>query len=87
MTGQESDHFGYRATILRGVWERIQSFGVPRFYSHAWAAVCLFLGLIMLTYWGFAYVPIPLFLWLVGHFTLVLLTQWNHAGMIWFWRK
>ena len=75
--GQESQNFGYQSTILRGVWERIKSFGAPRFWSHAWAAACLFLGLLMLTYWGFRWVPAPLLLWLLGHGGLVLLTQWN----------
>ena len=27
---------GYTAPILRGVWERITSFGALRFWSHAW---------------------------------------------------
>ena len=33
--GQESQHVGYQAPILRGVWERITSFGALRFWSHA----------------------------------------------------
>ena len=75
--GQESQHFGYQAPILRGVWERITSFGALRFWSHAWAAMCLFLGLLVLTYWGFRWTLGPLLLWLIGHGALVLLTQWN----------
>ena len=75
--GQESSHVGYQALILRGVWERITTFGAPRFWSHAWAAACLFLGLLTLSSWGFRWLPLPLFLWMLGHGGLVLLTQWN----------
>jgi hypothetical protein len=75
---RESHDFGYRAIILRGVWERIQTFGAPRLWSHAWAAACLFVGLLILTYWGFLWLALPLIVWLLGHGTLVLLTQWHH---------
>src|SRR5207344_2002111 len=75
---RESHDFGYRAVILRGVWERIQTFGAPRLWSHAWAAACLFVGLLILTYWGFMWLALPLVVWLLGHGTLVMLTQWHH---------
>ena len=68
---------GYQVPILRGVWERILTFGAPRLHSHAWAAACLFVGLLMLTYWGFRWLLLPGLVWLLGHGLLVLLTQWN----------
>ena len=74
---REAQQYGYRAPILRGVWERITSFGAPRLWSHAWAAMCLFLGLLLLTYWGFKWVAAPVLLWAIGHGTLVVLTAWN----------
>jgi type IV secretory pathway TrbD component len=77
MTSPESQNFGYTAPILRGVWERITSFGATRGWSHTWAALCLFLGLYLLIYWGFKWLAVPFLLWLLGHGTLVLLTQWN----------
>jgi type IV secretory pathway TrbD component len=75
--GQESQHFGYKVPILRGVWERIKTFGAPRFWSHTWAAACLFVGLLLLTYWGFKWLVVPFFAWLLGHGVLVALTSWN----------
>jgi type IV secretory pathway TrbD component len=74
---REAQSYGYTAPILRGVWERITSFGAPRMWSHAWAAMCLFLGLLLLTYWGFKWLAIPVALWAIGHGTLVALTTWN----------
>src|SRR5262249_39769043 len=68
---------GYQVPILRGVWERITSFGALRFWSHAWAAMNLFVGLLVLTYWGFKWTLGPFVLWILGHGALVLLTQWN----------
>jgi type IV secretory pathway TrbD component len=76
-TNQGSPIHGYHVPILRGVWERIQSFGALRFWGHAWAAMNLFLGLLVLTYWGLRWTLGPFLLWLVGHGALVLLTQWN----------
>ena len=70
-------HSGHTAPILRGVWERITTLGAPRLWSHAWAACCLFLGLLLLTYWGFRWVALPLLLWIIGQGTLVALTAWN----------
>ena len=49
----------------------------PRFYARAWACLWLFVGLLLLTYWGFRWLPLPFLGWLVGHGVLVLLTQWN----------
>jgi len=46
-------------------------------WSHAWAAMCLFLGLLLLTYWGFRWVAVPVLLWAVGQGTLAALTAWN----------
>jgi hypothetical protein len=68
---------GYHVSILRGVWERILVGGVPRFYARAWACVWLFVGLCLLTYWGWKWLPLPFLGWLVGHGALVLLTSWN----------
>ena len=68
---------GYQTPILRGVWERITTFGALRFWSHAWAALNLFLGLLILTYWGLRWTLGPVLLWIAGHGVLVLLTQWN----------
>jgi hypothetical protein len=56
---------GYQVPILRGVWERIIGLGAPRFYARAWACLWLFLGLLLLTYWGFKWLPLPGG-WLVG---------------------
>jgi hypothetical protein len=78
MTPQSGPIHGYQVPILRGVWERIQTFGALRFWSHAWAALCLFVGLLVLTYWGFKWTLGPFLIWLVGHGALVLLTQWNY---------
>jgi type IV secretory pathway TrbD component len=75
--GQESPPLGYQVTILRGVWERIKTFGAPRLWSHAWAACCLFVGLLLLTYWGIRWVALPVGVWLLGHGTLIWLTAWN----------
>jgi type IV secretory pathway TrbD component len=74
---QGSSIHGYQVPILRGVWERITTLGAPRFYSRAWACLCLFAGLLLLTYWDFRWLPLPFLAWLVGHGVLVLLTQWN----------
>jgi type IV secretory pathway TrbD component len=74
---QASHNFGYSSTILRGVWERILTFGAPRFFSQAWAAMCLFAGLVLLTYWGWKWLAVPLVAWIIGHGTLVALTSWN----------
>jgi hypothetical protein len=68
---------GYEAPILRGVWERITSFGVLRVWGHVWAACCLFVGLLVLTYVGFRWLAVPFVGWLLGHGALVLLTQWS----------
>ena len=77
MAEQGSPLHGYQVPILRGVWERIMVCGAPRFYARAWACLWLFVGLLLLTYWGFRWLPLPLLGWLVGHGVLVLLTQWN----------
>lgn len=74
---QESLIHGYRVPILQGVWQRVTTFGVLRLWSHAWAAACLFVGLLTLTYVGLKWVVVPVGLWLLGHGTLLLLTQWN----------
>jgi hypothetical protein len=74
---QEADHYGYRAPILQGVWTRITTFGAIRFWSHAWAAGCLFVGLLLLTYWGWRWLVVPVLAWLLGHGILVALTTWN----------
>src|SRR5207245_10141679 len=68
---------GYQVPIQRGVWDRIIVFGAPRFYARAWACLWLFVGLLLLTYWGFRWLPLPFLGWLVGHGVLFLLTQWN----------
>jgi type IV secretory pathway TrbD component len=77
MAEQSAPLHGYQVPILRGVWERIIVFGAPRFYARAWACLWLFVGLLLLTYWGFRWLPLPLLGWLAGHGVLVLLTQWN----------
>jgi hypothetical protein len=74
---QQQPILGYHVIILRGVWERIKTFGAPRFWSHAWAAFNLFIGLLLLTYWGFRWLALPFLLWLGGHGVLVALTLWN----------
>ena len=82
--------YGYRAPILRGVWERITTFGVLRVWSHCWAACCLFLGLLTLTLVGFKWTVVPLLTWLLGHGALVFLTQWNSRWdemMVAQWRR
>jgi hypothetical protein len=76
MQGPESP-MGYRVLILRGVWERIQTWGVLRVWGHCWAAACLFAGLWTLTYLGFRWLAVPFFAWILGHGLLFLLTQWN----------
>jgi hypothetical protein len=76
MPGPESP-LGYRVPILRGVWERIQTWGVLRLWGHCWAAGCLFVGLWSLTYLGWRWLAVPFFFWTVGHGLLFLLTQWN----------
>jgi len=68
---------GFQVPILRGVWERIITCGAPRVYARAWACLWLFLGLCLLTYWGWRWLALPVFGWLVGHGVLVWLTQWN----------
>jgi hypothetical protein len=68
---------GYRVSILRGVWARIQTWGVLRLWGHCWAAACLFGGLWTLTYVGFRWLVVPGAVWIVGHGVLFLLTQWN----------
>jgi type IV secretory pathway TrbD component len=77
MAEQGAPLHGYHVPILRGVWERIIVFGAPRLYARAWACFWLFVGLILLTYWGFRWLPLPFLAWLLGHGVLVLLTQWN----------
>lgn len=68
---------GYEGDIYRGVWERVKVFGALRTWSHVWTASCCFVGLYLLTYWGFKWVALPFCAWLVGHLTLVALTSWN----------
>jgi len=68
---------GFQVPILRGVWERIITFGAPRIYARTWACLWLFIGLILLTYWGFRWLAVPFLGWLLGQGVLVLLTQWN----------
>ena len=34
-------------------------------------------GLILLTYYGWRWLILPVFCWLIGHGILVWLTQWN----------
>ena len=75
--GQDAAAFGYQAPVLRGVWERITTFGALRHWSHAWAACCLMVGLLLLTYWGFKWLALPILVWLLGHGGLVALTTWN----------
>ena len=77
MARQTPPIHGYEVPILRGVWERITTFGVLRGWSHCWAAFCLFIGLVTLTYAGFRWLAVPFVVWLIGHGGLVLLTQWN----------
>lgn len=78
---------GYHVTILRGVWERITSYGVPRLHAGVWAALNCGLGLYLLTYKGLLWLAVPLLLWLVGHGALALLTQWNQAWSDMFWAQ
>jgi hypothetical protein len=68
---------GYRQRIQRGVWERIQTYGVLRLWAHCWAALWLFVGLWTLTYVGIKWLVVPVLFWLIGHGALALLTQWN----------
>jgi type IV secretory pathway TrbD component len=68
---------GWQVPIQRGVWERILVGGAPRFYAKAWACAWLFLGLMLLTYWGWRWLVLPCGAWLIGHGVLVWLTQWN----------
>ena len=77
MAEQGSLIHGFQVPILRGVWERIITFGAPRIYARAWACCWLFVGLILLTYWGFKWLALPFLAWLMGQGVLVLLTQWN----------
>jgi hypothetical protein len=77
MARQAPPIHGYEVPILRGVWERITTFGVLRVWGHCWAAFCLFWGLLALTYLGFRWLAVPFVLWLLGHGALLLLTQWN----------
>jgi hypothetical protein len=77
MTDAPEAPVGYRAPILRGVWERIKTLGVLRIFSHVWVACCLALGLWTITYLGFRWLALPVVLWLAGHCGLFLLTQWN----------
>lgn len=78
---------GYHATILRGVWERITSYGALRLQAAAWAAFNLALGLYLLTYRGILWLAIPIVLWLIGHGVLVWLTMWNPAWSDMFWAQ
>jgi hypothetical protein len=74
---EESLILGYRMPILRGVWERVTTFGALRMWSHTWAIFCVYLGLLALSLIGVKWMLIPLALWFVGQGVLILLTQWN----------
>ena len=63
--------------ILRGVWQRITSFGVLRPWGQFWAVLWLFVGLWTLTYHGFVALLVPLGGWFLGHAVLAALTQWD----------
>lgn len=76
-TREASQTFGHTAPILQGVWRRITTFGALRGWSHCWAAACLFVGLLLLTWGGWRWLPLPAVGWLLGHGVLVALTSWN----------
>jgi hypothetical protein len=78
---------GYHVPILRGVWERIIVFGAPRFYARAWACFWLFVGLILLTYWGFRWLPLPFLGWLPAMGSWCCSRNGIPDGMIWQWPK
>lgn len=77
MTERFEVPLGYQAPILRGVWERIKTFGVLRLWGHCHAALWLGVGLWVLTCLGFRWLLLPLLLWGMGHGLLMWLTQWN----------
>ena len=78
---------GYHVPILQGVWARILTLGVPRKWCHCWAALCLALGLWLMTYYGFKWLAVPLLLWLAGHGALALLTLWNASWVDMMWAQ
>jgi hypothetical protein len=78
---------GFHVPIQRGVWQRILTGGVPRFYAKGWACFWLMVGLILLTYWGWRWLVLPFGAWLIGHGALVWLTQWNAHWDDMFWAQ
>lgn len=68
---------GYEVPVKRALWERIQTCGVPRLWAAFWSAGCLFLGMLTMVGLGFAWLLLPVVLWLVGHGVLIGLTLWD----------
>jgi type IV secretory pathway TrbD component len=68
---------GYSADIKRSLWERVQSFGVPRVWGTLWLCACLYGGLLTMTFLGMLWVIAPLVVWLIGHGVLVALTHFD----------
>jgi len=68
---------GYEAPIHRGLWERILTWGAPRWWSAVWAALCLYAALMVLMVFSAWWALVPLGLWPIGQGSMILLTVWD----------
>jgi type IV secretory pathway TrbD component len=68
---------GFQEEIHLGVWHRHEVWGASRKWVYAWMAVCGFVGAHILFKLPFGWLFPWVFVWMVGHGVLVLLTQWD----------
>jgi type IV secretory pathway TrbD component len=68
---------GYEAPIHRGIWQRILTWGAPRWYSSLWVVLCLYAALLLLVVVSPWWMLLPLGIWPVGQGIMILLTTWD----------
>jgi type IV secretory pathway TrbD component len=66
---------GYQMEIRKGLWERIKTLGVPRILGALWLALCGSAAFACAMLVSLKAGGVPMGLWLVGHATMVVLTQ------------
>src|SRR2546425_6404718 len=66
---------GYQVEIRKGLWERVKTLGAPRIPASLWLAGCLSVAFACAMLVGVKWGLLPMGLWLLGHGTMVALTQ------------
>src|SRR5216683_7685708 len=66
---------GYQVEIRKGLWERVKTLGAPRIPASLWLAGCLSVAFACAMLVGVKWGLLPMGIWLLGHGTMVALTQ------------